>query len=87
LPNKAFEYAQAGLPFFFTDLPEIDRLLGPAFVSWRVGDPSHDLTAAITALTTNAIEEARADMARLRIPSWDEEAAAMVAVYSALVLH
>jgi glycosyltransferase involved in cell wall biosynthesis len=87
LPNKAFEYAQAGLPFFFTDLPEIDRLLGPAFVSWRVGDPSQDLTAAITALTANAIEEARANMARLRIPSWDEEAAAMIAVYSALVPH
>lgn len=85
LPNKAFEYAQAGLPFFFTDLPEIDRLLGPAFVSWRVDDPSRDLMAAITALTENAIEEARANMATLRIPSWDEEAAAMIAAYSALV--
>ena len=85
LSNKAFEYAQAGLPFFFTGMPEIDRLLGPAFVDWRVDDPTQDLTEAITALTANAIEEARADMARLRIPSWDEEAAPMVAVYSTLV--
>jgi hypothetical protein len=85
LPNKAFEYAQAGLPFFFTDLPEIDRLLGPAFASWRVDDPSRDLTGAVTALTANAIEEARANMATVRIPSWDEEAAAMIAVCSALI--
>jgi glycosyltransferase involved in cell wall biosynthesis len=85
LPNKAFEYVQAGLPFFFTDLPEIDRLLGPAFGSWRVVDPSQDFTAAITTLTTKAIEEARATMAGLRVPSWDEEAAPLIAVYSALV--
>jgi glycosyltransferase involved in cell wall biosynthesis len=84
LPNKAFEYAQAGLPFFFTDMPEIDRLLGPAFADWRVDDPARNLTDAIKALTANAIEEARANMARLRIPSWDEEAAAMIAAYSAL---
>jgi glycosyltransferase involved in cell wall biosynthesis len=85
LPNKAFEYAQAGLPFLFTDLPEIDRLLGPAFKGWHVDDPARNLAEAITALSANDIEEARANMARLRIPSWDEEVAAMVAVYSALV--
>lgn len=84
LPNKAFEYAQAGLPFFFTDMPEIDHLLGPAFADWHVDDPARNLTAAIRALTVDAIEEARANMARLQIPSWDEEAAAMIAAYSAL---
>jgi glycosyltransferase involved in cell wall biosynthesis len=84
LPNKAFEYAQASLPFFFTDLPEIDRLLGPAFADWRVDDPARNLAEAIRALTANAIEEARANMARLRIPSWDEEAATMIAAYFAL---
>lgn len=85
LPNKAFEYAQAGLPFLFTDLPEIARLLGPAFARWRVDDPASDLVAAITALTADALEEARTNMAKVQIPSWDEEAAAMVAVYSTLV--
>jgi glycosyltransferase involved in cell wall biosynthesis len=84
-PNKAFEYAQAGLPFFFTDLPEIDLLLGPAFADWHVRDPDRDLTQAVRALTPGAIEEARASMAQLQIPSWDEEAAVMIAVYSALV--
>jgi glycosyltransferase involved in cell wall biosynthesis len=85
LPNKAFEYAQAGLPFFFTDMPEIDRILGPRFSDWRVDDPARDLTEAVRTLTTSAVEEARIKMAQLQIPSWDGEAAAMIAVYSALV--
>ena len=85
LPNKAFEYTQAGLPFLFTDLPEVGQLLGPASIGWRVDDPARNLMAAIAALTSDAIEEARANMARLRIPSWDEEAAPMITTYSALV--
>jgi glycosyltransferase involved in cell wall biosynthesis len=85
LPNKAFEYTQAGLPFLFTDLPEVSRLLGPASIDWRVDDPARNLMAVIAALTSDAIDEARANMARLRIPSWDEEAAPMIAAYSALV--
>jgi glycosyltransferase involved in cell wall biosynthesis len=85
LPNKAFEYTQAGTPFLFTDLPEVARLLGPAFARWRVDDTASDLVEAITALTAETIEEGRTNMARIQIPSWDEEAAAMMAVYSALV--
>jgi glycosyltransferase involved in cell wall biosynthesis len=86
LPNKAFEYAQAGIPFLFTDLPEVTRLLGPAFTRWRVDDTASDLVEAIAALTAETIEEGRTNMAKIQIPSWDEEAAAMVAVYSALAL-
>jgi hypothetical protein len=85
LPNKAFEYAQAGLPFLFTDLPEINRLLGPDLTEWRVDDSARNLAETITGLTADAIERARTDIARLRIPTWDEEAAAMIAAYSALV--
>lgn len=85
LPNKAFEYAQAGLPFLFTDLPEIDRLLGPEFAGWRIDDFAQNLAEAITGLTANAIERARSNMARLRIPSWNEESAAMIAAYFALM--
>ncbi len=39
LPNKAFEYITAGIPFFFTDLPEVKRLLGPSFDRWHVAEP------------------------------------------------
>jgi glycosyltransferase involved in cell wall biosynthesis len=85
LPNKAFEYAQAGLPFFFTDLPEIDRLLGPAFRDWHVDDKAQNLVERVTALTAGAIEEARANMVKLQIPSWDKEAVPMIATYSGLL--
>jgi glycosyltransferase involved in cell wall biosynthesis len=87
LPNKAFEYAQSGLPFFFTNLPEVNSLLGPTFADWQVDDPARHLVASITALTASAIENARAGMARLQIPTWNEEAAAMVAEYSKLLSH
>jgi glycosyltransferase involved in cell wall biosynthesis len=85
LPNKALEYAKAGVPFFFTDLPEIGRLLGPTFDSWRIDGPARNLAAAITALTASAIETASADMAALRLPIWDEEAEAMIATYFGLI--
>jgi hypothetical protein len=76
-----------GLPFLFTDLPEVTRLLGPAFARWRVTDPTNNLVAAITALTAGAIEDGRANMAGIQIPSWDEEAVSMMAVYSTLMSH
>jgi glycosyltransferase involved in cell wall biosynthesis len=84
-PNKAFEYAQAGLPFLFTDLPEIDLLLGPAFADWHVREPALDLVKTVRTLTRSTVMEARINMAQLQIPSWGDEAAAMIAVYSALV--
>lgn len=85
LPNKAFEYAQAGLPFFFTNLPAVASLLGPSFDGWRVAEPARDLAAAITALTTETIEKGRADLAAIRFPGWDEEAEAMMAAYRGLI--
>jgi glycosyltransferase involved in cell wall biosynthesis len=85
LPNKALEYARAGTPFLFTDLPEVSHFLGPAFDNWRIMDPACDLPKAITALTARAIEEARVDMAALRFPTWDEEAEVMIATYSGIM--
>jgi hypothetical protein len=84
-PNKAFEYAQAGLPFLFTDLPEVDLLLGPAFADWHVREPVRDLTKVVKTLTASTVDEARINVTQLQSPSWDEEAAAMIVVYSALV--
>jgi len=85
LPNKTLEYAKAGVPFFFTDRPETSRFLGPAFNSWRIDDQARNLAEAIGTLTATAIEEARADIAKLRIPIWDEEAKAMLATYFGLI--
>ena len=85
LPNKALEYARAGIPFFRTDLPEIAQLLGSAFDSWRISDPARDLVSAITVLTPGAIETARTGLAALRLPAWDEEARAMLAAYAGLL--
>lgn len=85
LSNKALEYAKAGVPFFFTDHPEIRRLLGTAFNGWCINDQARNLADAIIELTASAIERASADMAMLRLPIWDEEAEAMMAAYFALI--
>jgi glycosyltransferase involved in cell wall biosynthesis len=87
LPNKALAYTRAAVPFFFTNTPEVTRLLGPAFMNWLVDDPATNLEEAITSLTANAILEARSELASFRLPTWDEETVAMVATYEELVGH
>jgi glycosyltransferase involved in cell wall biosynthesis len=85
LPNKAFEYIKGGAPFFFTDLPEIDRLLGPTFAGWRISDPDRDLTREIANLAASTVEGAKAELAALHVPTWDQEATAMIAAYVRLI--
>ncbi len=85
LPNKALEYIRAGIPFFYTDLPEVDGLLGAPFNSWRIHQPARDLTEAINGLTEGAIAEAKAHLAALRLPLWDDEAASMIDLYRSLL--
>jgi hypothetical protein len=85
LSNKALEYITAGIPLFFTDLPEVSRLLGPAFDSWQVMDPARDLARAIAALTADEVREARARIAKLDLPTWDDEAEGMIAAYLRLL--
>jgi glycosyltransferase involved in cell wall biosynthesis len=85
LPNKALEYTVAGVPFFFTDLPEITRLLGPGFRSWMIVDPARDLEEAVAGLSADAIEQATAELGSVRLPTWDEESEAMMVTYLDLV--
>jgi len=85
LPNKVFEYMKAGIPFFFTDLPEVSRLLGSSFDEWHIGAPARDLRGAVSALTVAAVAEAKASLAAFRLPPWDEEAKAMVDAYVSLI--
>ncbi|TFB55267.1 glycosyltransferase [Cryobacterium sp. Sr3] len=85
LPNKALEYAMSGLPFFFTDLPEIGNLLGSGMYGWKLADPSRDLVPAIHALTAPRIAEAKVSLRGLLLPTWDEESAVMVGKYAELI--
>jgi glycosyltransferase involved in cell wall biosynthesis len=84
LPNKALEYIKAGIPFFFTDLPEVSRLLGHSFSNWRVEDPVRSLAQAIATLSSSVLEQAKREMAEFRIPDWDDEARSMIATYTQL---
>jgi glycosyltransferase involved in cell wall biosynthesis len=85
LPNKAFEYAMAGVPFFYTDLPEVTNLLGPTFSRWCIDDEAKGLSAAIAQLTDGQLLDARRGLTELMLPSWEEESAAMMVRYHALI--
>ena len=85
LPNKAMEYISAGLPFFFSDLPEVSALLGPLHDPWMVPEPKGGLVAAIEAVTAEQIAEARASISGMRLPSWEAEAAEMIGVYDSIL--
>jgi glycosyltransferase involved in cell wall biosynthesis len=85
LPNKALEYIKAGIPFFFTDLPEVRRLLGRSFSNWCIDEPARSLAPAIATLPVSALEQAKSDMAAIRLPAWAEEACPMMAAYARLV--
>ena len=85
LPNKAFEYVVAGVPFLFSDLPEVSRILGPEFDGWRIADPARDLAGTVAGLDAGTVEKAKARLAGVALPTWDEEADAMVATYVRLV--
>jgi glycosyltransferase involved in cell wall biosynthesis len=85
LPNKSFEYTVAGVPFFFSGLPEVSRILGPEFDGWRIADPARDLVGAVAALDAGTVEKASARLAEITLPSWDDEAEAMVAAYVRLM--
>jgi hypothetical protein len=85
LPNKALEYVAAQLPFFYTGLREVQRLLGPDNDLWLVSGTSDGLIAALTTLTDDEVAAARISLARIELPKWECEAESMLGVYGRLL--
>jgi glycosyltransferase involved in cell wall biosynthesis len=84
LPNKVLEYIKAGIPFFFTELPEVSRLLGHSFSDWCISDPVRSLAQVIATLSSGELGQAKKEMAAFRLPNWDDEARSMMAAYTRL---
>ncbi|WP_435743055.1 glycosyltransferase [Microbacterium sp. PMB16] len=81
LPNKALEYSMAGIPFFYTDLVEVDRLLGGEATAWKIGATVDALTEAMATLADESIAEGRAAVTQVALPHWPEESARMLSEY------
>lgn len=81
LPNKALEYSMAGLPFFYTDLVEVDRLLGVNGSSWKVAATVESLIDAMSALDADRLEAGRAAIAEVTLPDWQTESVRMINEY------
>lgn len=85
LPNKALEYMAASTPFFFSDLLEVKRILGPDFDRWHLDHPSEQLLTAILSLSDDQITAARLALKEVNIPTWEQESIPMVATYRSLL--
>jgi glycosyltransferase involved in cell wall biosynthesis len=80
LPNKVFEYLDAGIPVLAADLPELRRLLGHMPDASLV-DPNDPLAVRSVILDRCGSRRRGADRGTFRL-SWGAEAARLVAVYS-----
>ncbi|MHA6967264.1 glycosyltransferase [Glutamicibacter bergerei] len=81
LPNKAMEYSRAGIPFVYTDLIEVDRLVDGTLDRWKINMTRESLVSMIESIDDKRIDEATASLARVKLPEWIQEAEKMVAEY------
>lgn len=81
LPNKALEYSMAELPFFYTNLIEVDALLKGGFNEWRIEPSARALGEALDRLDDSRISVGRSRLAEIDLPSWDQERQRMISEY------
>ena len=82
-PNKLFEALAAGVPPLCSDLPEARRRLGPLAKELVLTDPATELRGFLKRLDRNL---ARGFVSQLTpLPTWEEDASALVEAYSALL--
>lgn len=85
LPNKFFEYIQAGIPMIASDYPELARIIDETECGWKSAVEPSAFLALIRSLSTTAIK-AHAQSARVARTSfsWTGEAVKLVAMYETL---
>lgn len=81
LPNKAIEYSMAKLPFFYTDLIEVDALLKGGLNDWRIEPSARSLGEALDRLDDSRISVGRSRLVGIDLPSWDQECQRMISEY------
>jgi glycosyltransferase involved in cell wall biosynthesis len=81
LPNKAIEYSRAGVPFFYSDLIEVDVLLKEGFNDWKIDPTTGGLGEALNRLDDSRIATSRKRLAQINLPSWEEDSECMIAEY------
>jgi len=88
LPNKIFEYLQAGLPVVVSNIPEMERIVR----TYRVGETVTENNASLLAQTLNRMLSSPDILARYRENAasaakqlnWEKEQQVFLSVYQAL---
>lgn len=81
MPNKLFEYLQAGLPIVASNLPELARVVRDLSCGVLISDVSADLETAIVRLAESNIE---ADNGRIAKYLWPAQSAKLLRGYASL---
>lgn len=86
-PNKLMEALAAGIPPLSSDLVEARRLLGPELSkTWILDSPEDQLSSALDRISLQDVAEFKKQWKG--IPTWDAQAADLVAAYrEALAAH
>lgn len=84
-PNKLFEALAAGVPPVCTDLPEARRRLGPLAEELLLTDPAAQLASLLHGLDRQKTRNFAFQLTPL--PTWEEDAGALVEAYSDLLLR
>jgi glycosyltransferase involved in cell wall biosynthesis len=85
LPNKFFEYIQAGIPVLASDFPEMRAVIEKIGCGWVVPDSTAAWKQGIQSISIGAVQEAKRKAVQAACEfSWDEEAAKLVSVYQRL---
>ena len=81
LPNKFSECLLAGIPVISTYLAEAHRMLGDDFLDLLVRDVDTDLSPLIEGMTRESLDRFSTSAHSWQLPSWTEEASAMIHAY------
>lgn len=85
LPNKLFEYLNAGIPVVVSESPPMVRVVESSGAGWVVRPQHRELRGLIDAITPTDFERRRTAARAMRgMHAWEDELPALAAMYDAI---
>lgn len=86
LPNKLYEYFQAGIPCIASNFPELSKFIKHYKCGWKTAVNKESLQKLVNCLSSQKIKNVRKGMRRISDPpSWENEEKKLLAAYATLL--
>jgi glycosyltransferase involved in cell wall biosynthesis len=86
LPNKFFEYLQAGIPVLVGDRPEQEAIVDQLQCGWSVANGEEELEVQVNSIDRAEVASKTAGAIQAQESfSWDQEASVMLAEYARIM--